>query len=206
MLKMDGKLFLILTRAWDMAVISLVYAVCLLPVFTVGAATAAIYSLHFAAIEGEYEYNIKHFIRRLSENFKQATKLWLIELAAILLMAASAWAAFWLRAVDSPIYLVLFSFCLATFLLMDGWIFPLCCRYDAPLVTQLKNAALITFTHLPISIIVLALSLIIPSAILLCPLKFLPALLFFITIIGLPLLTYIKARLTLKLLKKLEKQ
>jgi uncharacterized membrane protein YesL len=60
-----------------------VWLVCSLPVFTLGASTTALYAVSIKLIrETEGTSIVRQFWRAFRENFRQATQLWLMFLAA----------------------------------------------------------------------------------------------------------------------------
>ncbi|MBQ6985953.1 MAG: YesL family protein [Oscillibacter sp.] len=73
------------------AYLNLLWFVCSLPVFTVGAATTALYSVTLKIVR-EREGNLtQQFFRAFRENFRQATVLWLILLCAGLFLAGDGY-------------------------------------------------------------------------------------------------------------------
>ena len=75
--------------------LNLLWAVCSLPVFTIGASTTALWYASLKVVRGQ-EYNAGAlFFRSFKQNFKQATAIWLIYLAAGAALAVSL--IFWNR-------------------------------------------------------------------------------------------------------------
>ena len=67
--------------------LNLLWILCSLPIFTMGAATTALYYSTLKIVRGEDSHLTKLFFRSFRQNFKQATLLWLILLAVGALLA-----------------------------------------------------------------------------------------------------------------------
>ena len=80
---MDGKFLNIFNRITDLVVLNLLWILCCLPIFTIGAATSALYQVTLQMAEDRESYIAQSFFHAFLENFKQATASWLICLAAI---------------------------------------------------------------------------------------------------------------------------
>ena len=71
--------------------LNLLWFVCCVPVFTVGASTTALYSVTLKIVN-ERENNLtRQFFKAFRENFRQATVLWLILLGAGLFLAGDGY-------------------------------------------------------------------------------------------------------------------
>ncbi|SDB29239.1 Uncharacterized membrane protein YesL [Pseudobutyrivibrio sp. YE44] len=73
----NSRFFDSLTKATDVLILGFFFAICSIPVFTIGAsATALYYTIHKVVYKGRgYD---REFFRSFKENFKQATLSWLI--------------------------------------------------------------------------------------------------------------------------------
>lgn len=63
------------TEIADVMILSLLWLVCSLPIFTLGASTTALYYVFGKKVRGEDPYVFRHFFKSFKENFKQATIL-----------------------------------------------------------------------------------------------------------------------------------
>ena len=80
--------------------LNLLWLICSIPVFTLGAATTALYDVSLKIVRDEETSITRQFFRSFCRNFRQATVLWLILLAAGLLLAVDGWILYHLRAAD----------------------------------------------------------------------------------------------------------
>ena len=146
------KRFAMLT---NLVILNLLWLVCCIPVFTIGAATAALYHTVFLYHSNEDDAVLLPFVRGFKANFKQATLLFLPLLAALVLV------------VFDLVYLasygkgtaVLFLLILVVLLLMGMLIhlFPLIARFDMNRKALLRTAFSLTALHLPGTLTVIAL-------------------------------------------------
>ncbi len=60
--------------------------ICSIPVFTAGAAISAKYYMAMKLARGEEVYIVKNYFKSFRNNFKQATKVWLIQFVIVLLL------------------------------------------------------------------------------------------------------------------------
>ena len=139
----------------NLVCLNILWLVCCIPVFTAGAATAALYHTVFLYHNKEDDAVLRPFFRAFRTNFKQSTLLFLPLFAALLLV------------VFDLVYLasygkgtaVLFLLILVILLLMGMLIhlFPLIARFDMNAKALLRTAFSLTALHLPGTLTVIAL-------------------------------------------------
>ena len=78
----DSPILRFLTQAAELAWLNILWVVCSLPVFTLGASTAALCTAVRNMIRESGHWNSAAFFRAFRDNFKKSTLLWLILLAA----------------------------------------------------------------------------------------------------------------------------
>ena len=143
--------------------LNLLWAVCSLPVFTIGASTTALWYASLKVIRGQ-EYNAGAlFFRSFKQNFKQATQLWLILLAAGLFLGGDIWILLHLRANTTGASAVFWTLLLApviaasvVFVIVLLWVFPLLASVDNTNLAMLKNSFLIGTHYLFATILMFA--------------------------------------------------
>lgn len=148
----------------NLVCLNILWLVCCIPVFTAGAATAALYHTVFLYHNKEDDAVLRPFFRAFRTNFKQSTLLFLPLMAALVLV------------VFDLVYLasygkgtaVLFLLILVILLLMGMLIhlFPLIARFDMNAKALLRTAFSLTALHLPGTLTVIAL-LVLPVVLLL---------------------------------------
>ena len=143
--------------------LNLLWAVCSLPVFTIGASTTALWYASLKVIRGQ-EYNAGAlFFRSFKQNFKQATQLWLILLAAGLFLGGDIWILLHLRANTTGASAVIWTLLLAlviaasvVYVIILLWVFPLLASVDNTNIAMLKNSFLIGTHYLFATILMFA--------------------------------------------------
>ncbi len=143
--------------------LNLLWAVCSLPVFTIGASTTALWYASLKLIRGQ-EYNAGAlFFRSFKQNFKQATQLWLILLAVGSLLSGDIWILLHLRANTDGASAIFWTLLLAlviaasvVFVIVLLWVFPLLASVDNTNTAMLKNSFLIGTHYLFATIMMFA--------------------------------------------------
>ena len=85
----DSKFSQIMLKLCYGCYLNLLWMVCSLPVFTAGAATAALYDVTLRLAREEEPPLTRQFFKAFRENFRQATILWLILLAVGILLGST---------------------------------------------------------------------------------------------------------------------
>ena len=130
------------------------WLICCVPIVTIGASTAAMHRMMFNLRE-EKSTSTGDFFRAFRDSFKNATLLWLLALAGAVVIAAVYYGIALLEIPDA-VRLVMVMLCLVLLIL---WLFPL--LYVFPLTAffensvkgTVKNAFLMSVSHLRCTII-----------------------------------------------------
>lgn len=141
----------------DTLILSILWLCCSIPVFTVGAASSALYYAYHKAIRQDGGHTCKTFFRAFKDNFKQATVIWMSLLIFILLsvltcymllgMLASSPAAGFLLTMGTVILCFAVSWCI--------YLFPYQSRFENTTINVVKNSALLTVARMPWSLLLL---------------------------------------------------
>lgn len=76
-INLDNSILRTLTCIFDVITVTLLFLLCCLPVFTVGAAASAMYATMIAVAEDTCAGVVRSYFRAFRDNFRQATLLWL---------------------------------------------------------------------------------------------------------------------------------
>ena len=76
----DSRFSRALNRLTELVLLNFVFILTCIPIFTIGAAITALYSITLKMARNEEGYIIQGFFKDFKNNFKQATAFWLIEL------------------------------------------------------------------------------------------------------------------------------
>ena len=90
------KLMALLMKITDFLLVGLISLVCSLPIFTIGAAAGAFYTVGIAMVRGEEGSVYKDYFAAFKTGFRRMTPTWLVLLLIQLVIAANAVFYFWL--------------------------------------------------------------------------------------------------------------
>ena len=154
----ESKLMEILSRVADVMILNVVLILSCLPVFTIGAAVTAMYSVCFRWNTPQEGRLLKDYWLGFRGNFKQATLMWLLVLALALVCCVDLYAA---RRYGGNIarFTVVFQGALVLLCIVAGYAFPILSRYHNTVKQTLKNALLLSLSHLGRTILVTVLNL-----------------------------------------------
>ena len=127
--------------------INLLWLLCSLPLFTVGASTAAMVSA-LTAFRADDECGAKVFFRAFRTHFRQATVLWLLMAFLGCMLALDYRIVVHLAFPVRMAVIVVICFCALALILVSGLIFPLLVRFPGTLRDTVINAVLLSIAHL----------------------------------------------------------
>ena len=143
--------------------LNLLWFVCSIPVFTIGAATTALYYASLKVVRDEDSHVGALFFRSFRENFRQATVIWLILLGVGLFLGADVYILYHLRLSSAGAPAVLWTLVLAVviaasvaYIIVLLYVFPLLASVSNTTSAMLKNAFLIGTHYLFATILVFA--------------------------------------------------
>lgn len=127
---LDNPVWRFMGKVFDMMVLTVLWFVTSLPVFTIGASTTALYYVSLKLAADREGYVAKDFFRAFRQNFKQATLVWLVMLALGVFLAGDLW---WYYQFKEGIgVMIFFMFLLLTVLygMVLLYLFPLLARCE----------------------------------------------------------------------------
>ena len=143
--------------------LNVLWLVCSLPIVTIGASTTALYYSCLKLVRDEDSHVGASFFRSFRENFRQATVLWLILLAAGLFLAGDGYILYHLRqnaegpmAVVWTLVLAIVIAAAVLYVIVLEYVFPLVASVANTNTAMLKNAFLIGTHYLFATILVFA--------------------------------------------------
>lgn len=141
----DGPFMSLLTKIAYSAYLNVLWLICCLPVFTVGASTTALFYVSLKVAKNEEGSLTKAFFHSFKENFKQGTKIWLILLALGIVLATDGYIFYHMRFENIfwTIGTAVFLIALAAYLIVLMYIFPLLSRFDNTTGAMFKNALML---------------------------------------------------------------
>ena len=176
----QNKFWLAVARVGDVLGLSICWFFCSLPLFTLGAATAALYDTAVHCVRGRAQGPYGRFFRAFRDNFRPACLITLLFLGTELLLSASLLVSYTMAAGGSRLAAVLTAadrvfLCVPLAIWLMAM--PLLSRFSFGARDLLLTAARLSARHLPtaagLTVLVLLCALVIRLLVL--PMVFLPA-------------------------------
>lgn len=192
----DNPVWRFIGKLGDLIILNILWIVCSIPIFTAGASTTAVYYVTLKLVRDEDDSTIKSFFRSFKSNFRQATSIWLIMLAAGIVLGFDFW--FFVTgqmAVSGVLKTVLTAGSgglLLIYLFILTYVFPLQSRFYNPVKRTLFNAFFMSVRHLFQTIGILAVDLGIVAGTYF-GLFYMPQLAMLLFLFGMPLIAFVNS-------------
>jgi uncharacterized membrane protein YesL len=166
-----GKFMTLVSKMADSVILSVLWVIGCLPVFTIGTSTTALYYTVHKTLVRNRGYIWQTYWSFWKENFKKTTLAWLVQLALLLLFAVDIiiMRSVAEQAVVFQIMLYMFYVLIAFLIVWFYYTIAYQARFENTLKQDLKNAAIIAFLNLPWSLLVLVIFGVTVFAIMLVP-------------------------------------
>lgn len=147
-----------LTKLADLMWLNALFIITSLPVFTIGAAAAALYYESMRVVQGEESYITRDFFKAFKNNFKQATAVWMVSAFLLTLFGYTfyvlgksdlSYAHITMGILGIPMILI-------SFMLL--YVFPIMSKFENTLMNIVINALLISLAQFLKTILMLAFS------------------------------------------------
>lgn len=143
----DGPLANILNRLIDLILLNVLWFLCSLPLFTLGASSCAVYDITMRYALHEDPPITRTFFQAFQKNFKKATPLFLIFLGAGLFLTLDLWSAIqW----DIQIKFLMIVVILAVsyfYLAVLSHVFPVLVYFDTGIKESIKKAFFLSMSN-----------------------------------------------------------
>lgn len=154
----DGPFFTTLNRISDIIILNLLWIVCCIPIITIGASTTALLYVTMKITRGEDAYIVRKFFKSFKENFIQSTLMWLLMLVIGIMLGFNYFFLPNMQGLGNAVYTMIFSASCLTALIYGMilvWLFPLQARLENKIKDTYKNAFLLSFRHLPTTLLLM---------------------------------------------------
>lgn len=150
----DSKFMHIISRFTELVTLNFVFFLTCLPIFTIGAANAALYDVVFRMDTEREGKTLSTYFRSFKSNFRQGTVTWLL----LLLFGAACYVNMvQFSKLGGTLGYILFLVAMLAFvltLLVFSYAFPLMSQFRNSTFNTIKNALLISVGYLPRSILI----------------------------------------------------
>lgn len=149
----DSPVMRFLGRMGDLMILNLLVTLCSLPIVTIGASLTAMHYVMLKLVRGEEGYITKDFFKSFRMNFKQATIIWLIMLAFLILFGVDYYLVVF-SGIGFPKGLNKVLTAIAILLVIASmYIFPVLSRFDNTVRNTIKNGFIMSIMALPKSLV-----------------------------------------------------
>jgi uncharacterized membrane protein YesL len=151
----DGLFARFLYLVADIVTLHVLWVLCSLPLFTIGASITALSYACMKRIRTNEGYAWKNFLKAFKENFRQSTLIWLIVAGVGMLLYLDMQIARSLDGALGTFMLVSCSVLLIPYVLVTLYIFPVQAKFENPIAVNFKNALLISLQSFGYSLLLL---------------------------------------------------
>ena len=156
----DGGVARFLTRLGNLFVLNLLTIVCSVPIFTIGAAMTALYTVTLKLTRGEEGNLAAGYFKAFRENFKQTTLVWLAGCGIIVFMSFDIWLLRLVEGTFGQVYRIILFVLILFFIMIMVYTFALLARFENTIKNTIKNALVLSLGNpLPAVLIVFLTSL-----------------------------------------------
>ena len=141
----DNPVMRFITRIVYSVYLNILWFICCIPIVTAGASTTALFYVSLKMVKNE-EGNVgSQFFRAFRENFRFATKVWLIMLALGIALGVDGFVLYhmrfenWFWTVLTAVFLV----AVVAYLIVAMYIFPLMARFENTIPMMFLNSIMI---------------------------------------------------------------
>ncbi len=152
---LDSPVFSFLSKMADLIWLNILTVICSIPIVTAGASLTALNYVVLKMVRNEEGYLTKSFFKSFKQNFRQATIIWLIILAGMIVLGGDfyilKYAAFefpaWIRVALIAVIVIL--------LLAVMHVFPVLAKFENTIKNTFKNSFLMGVLSLPKTILMI---------------------------------------------------
>ncbi len=153
----ENGFWTLMSKLYKVCALSLLWFVFSIPVFTLGAATAAFYDFTLHLVLGQEGSLLRSFWKSFVSNFKQATMVWLILLGTAGVLAVDGYICFHklVPGAAAVFLLAMVVLILVLWILAYTFIFPVQAKYELRLSHLFRNSILLSVAYFPFTVLIL---------------------------------------------------
>lgn len=145
LLNPDNRVMQFITKIVNAVYLNILWFICSLPIFTIGASTTALYYVTLKMAKNEEGNLTKAFFHSFRENFKQGTIIWMILLGLGIVLGVDGYVLYHMRFENAfwTICTAIFIVALVAYAIVLMYIFPLLSRFSNTTRAMFKNSIMI---------------------------------------------------------------
>lgn len=192
----DNPVWRFIGKLGDLILLNILWIICSIPVFTIGASTTAVYYVTLKLSRDEDDSTIRSFFSSFKSNFGQATGIWLIFLAAGIVLGVDCWFFSSGQMAVSPGLGAVLTAVSGGLLFLYGftitYVFPLQARFYNSIKRTIFNAFFMSIRHLVYTVPMIIIDGCLVAAA--CfSFIFLPQIFIFFLLFGMPLIAFVNS-------------
>lgn len=158
----DNGVWRTIGRVGDLIVLNLLFLLCSIPVVTMGASLTALYYSCFKILRDEDSGIFKTFFRSFRQNLKQGSLSTVLSLLLYaLLLFDLRFFSLAISGMPSQIFRIVTLFLLLLLTMVEIYLYPLLARFESSTAQLWKNALWMSVCHLPMTLFLVLLDVLI---------------------------------------------
>lgn len=155
---LDSPFMQTMNKVADLMWVNILTFICCFPIVTVGASMTALHYMALKIARDEECYITKEYFKSFKQNFKQATIIWLIQLAIVLLLVGDFYIMEKSGLEFSSKMQILLLMVAIIVLFTSMFIYPVLAKFDNTILQTIKNAFFIGVLQFPKTILMMVLA------------------------------------------------
>lgn len=152
---LDSPIMNFLSKMADLIWLNVLAFICCIPIFTIGASMTSLHYVVLKLVRDEESYITQAFFKSFKQNFKQATIIWLIMMAFIIVWVAD-FLVFRYSQTEFPNWLKVALMAIgAVAIFATAHIFPILSKFDNTIRNTFKNSLFMGILNLPKTILMM---------------------------------------------------
>lgn len=154
----DNPVMEFIAKVFDLVILNLIFIFSCVPIITIGASTSALSYVTLKMVRGEDPYIWRNFWKSFRQNFKQGTLVWIFSILIFIFLGMDFYIINSQNTSLFAVVRILLWIVCAVALSVFLYVFPVISHFVCTTKQALKNALLMTFGHLPYTLMMLALA------------------------------------------------
>ena len=154
----DNPVMEFIAKIFDLVILNLIFIFSCVPIITIGASTSALSYVTLKMVRGEDPYIWRNFWKSFRQNFKQGTLVWIFSILIFIFLRMDFYIINSQNTSLFAVVRILLWIVCAVALSVFLYVFPVISHFVCTTKQALKNALLMTFGHLPYTLMMLALA------------------------------------------------
>lgn len=154
----DNPVMEFIAKIFDLVILNLIFIFSCVPIITIGASTSALSYVTLKMVRGEDPYIWRNFWKSFRQNFKYGTLVWIFSILIFIFLGMDFYIINSQNTSLFAVVRILLWIVCAVALSVFLYVFPVISHFVCTTKQALKNALLMTFGHLPYTLMMLALA------------------------------------------------